>query len=194
MTKEEFLSGAGEDALCVTGIASTTVFEGRLLKVTRETVRLPDGKTANWEMIHHKGAVCVVPVDKEGNVLLVRQFRFPTGKVLLEIPAGKLETREENRDEAVRRELREETGAIAERILSLGDFYTTPAYSEERITMYYADGLTFGERALDEHEFLSVVKMPLEDAVGLVMDGQVEDAKTQAALLRVYLMKKQGLL
>ena len=194
MTKEEFLSGAGEDALRVTGVASKTVFDGRLLRVTRETVRLPDGKLADWEMIHHNGAVCVVPVDGDGNVLLVRQFRFPTGSVLLEIPAGKLESREENLDDAVRRELREETGAVAERIVSLGDFYTTPAYSEERITMYYADGLSFGERALDEDEFLSVVKMPLDEAVGLVLDGKVADAKTQAGLLRVYCMKQQGLL
>ena len=170
------------------------VYRGRIITVHVDEVELCNGRKSKREVVDHPGGVSIVPVDGMGNVYLVRQYRYPVGDSLLEIPAGKLESREENRDDAVRRELREETGAVAERIVSLGDFYTTPAYSEERITMYYADGLSFGERALDEDEFLSVVKMPLDEAVGLVLDGKVADAKTQAGLLRVYCMKQQGLL
>ncbi|MBR2453930.1 MAG: NUDIX hydrolase, partial [Clostridia bacterium] len=132
------------------------------------------------------------PIDNGGNVILVRQYRYPMEKVTLEIPAGKLDTPDEDRLEAAKRELREETGAVAENIICLGDFYGSPAFVDEKITMYAASGLSFGEAELDEGEFLTTVKMPLSDAVELVMDGKIEDVKTQAAILRAYLMREQG--
>ena len=177
-----------DEALRVTGVASEEKYSGAIIKVYREEVCLPDGAHRFWDVVRHRGAVCVVPVDENGNVILVRQFRYPAGRVMLEIPAGKLEEGEEDRLSVAIRELKEETGAVAAKIECLGDIYTTPAYVDERITMYLATELSFGSSKPDAEEFLSVVRMPLRDAAELVMAGKIEDAKTQAALLRAYLM------
>lgn len=174
--------------LRVTGVSAEEKYSGAIIKVYREEVRLPDGSHRFWDVVRHRGAVCVVPVDENGDVILVRQFRYPAGRVMLEIPAGKLEEGEEDRLAVAIRELKEETGAVAKKMECLGDIYTTPAYVDERITMYLATGLSFGSSQLDEGEFLSVVRMPLREAAELAMAGKIEDAKTQAALLRVYLM------
>lgn len=182
----------GEEGLRVERVRSSSAFEGRLLRLFCDEVALPNGDRAVWEVVRHRGAVCVVPVAENGDVLLVRQFRYPIGKVLLEIPAGKLEEGDEDRADAALRELREETGMSAASLVSLGDFYGAPAYSDERLTLYLATGLTEGEQKLDRDEFLRVVRIPLAEAVRLALDGEIEDMKTQAGLLRAYLTLNQN--
>lgn len=170
-------------------LTSRLVYDGGLLKVYRDDVELINGKTAWREIIRHPGAVVVVPVDGEGNTYLVRQFRYPYGKVVLEVPAGKLEFGEEHFP-AAQRELSEEIGAEAEEWIEMGEMLPTPGFCDELQHVYLARGLTFGPVHPDEDEFLEVVKMPLEEAVAMAVDGRLEDSKTVAALLRAYLRLK----
>ena len=174
------------------GIGSEKVFEGRLLHVYRDTVSLPNESTSTREYIRHNGAACVVPITDDGCVLMVRQYRYPVGQALLEIPAGKLDSKNEDPFDAARRELKEETGAEAAEWICLGDFYPTPAYTDENIVMFVAKGLTFGENCLDDDEFLAVERVPLDTLVEDILAGRIPDAKTQAAVLRAYLMMKQS--
>lgn len=134
--------------------ASREIFDGRIMHVFEDTVRLPDGNAATREYMRHIGAVCVIPVLENGDVLVERQYRYPVGQVLTEIPAGKLDRRDEDRLLAAQRELREETGAEAGEWTSLGLFYPACAYSDEAIEMFLARGIRFGERHLDKDEFL----------------------------------------
>ena len=134
------------------------------------------------EDVVHPGGVCVVPVNEKGEVYLVRQFRYPFKEILTEVPAGKLEAGEEHRSAGLR-ELKEEIGAECKSFEYLGVMYPSVAYLTEKIHMYLATGLSFGEQSLDEGEFLDVVKMPLENAVQMVMNGEIKDGKTQCALL-----------
>lgn len=167
-----------------TETASENLFDGIILHVRRDTVALPNGRSAVREVIRHIGAVCVIPVTDDGQVIVERQYRYPIDRVITEIPAGKLDSREEDRLEAIKRELREETGYTAEEWISLGDFHPAPAYSDEYISMYMARGLHAGARDLDEDEFLDVFTMPLKDLVEDVMAGRISDAKTQTAVLK----------
>ena len=128
----------------------------------------------------------------DSSVLLERQFRYPVGKVLMEIPAGKLDSKDEDPRKAAARELLEETGAVAEELIELGMFLPACAYSDEAIHMYAAKKLTFREQKLDADEFLNVFTMPLEQAVQKVLAGEIWDAKTQTALLKVWLLRQQG--
>ena len=171
-------------------LSSENVFKGVLLDVYRDEIELPNGKAAKREYIKHVGAACVVPVDNDGNIIIEKQFRYPFNKVLTEIPAGKLDSKEEPHLEAALRELREETGFTAEKMVYLGEFYPTCAYSDEVIHMYLATGLTKGEQELDEDEFVGVEKMPLEEAVNEIMAGNIPDGKTQTAILKAYLYLK----
>jgi ADP-ribose pyrophosphatase len=174
-------------------LASELIYDGKIVHLYKDTVTLPNGQPAIREVIRHVGAVCVVPLTDEGEVVCVRQFRYPHAKVLLEIPAGKLDSKEEDRPSAALRELREETGALCQTLTPLGQLLTTPAFVDEVIDMYLAEGLTFGDRDLDEDEFLDVVRIPLEKLVDMILQGDVTDAKTQAAVLKVWaLKKKQG--
>ena len=182
---------AADAALVESKLTSELVYDGKIVHLYRDDVRLPDGNTALREVIRHVGAVCVVPLTDEGEVICVRQYRYPHAKVLLEIPAGKLDDRAEDRPSAALRELREETGALCSRLTPLGHLYTTPAFVDEAIDMYLAEGLTFGERELDEDEFLDVVRIPLDELVDGILAGRVPDAKTQAAVLRVWAMKQK---
>lgn len=159
------------------------VFEGRILNVEKWSVTCPDGKPAFREVALHRGASAVVPVDEEGNVYLVRQFRVAPGKVLTEIPAGKLDYAGEDRLEAAVRELREETGFTAEEWIHLTDLLTTPGFTNELISIYLARGLKKGETEFDEDEFIEPVKMPLTDACDLVRGGELNDSKTAVGLL-----------
>lgn len=172
------------DDLMERQLSTEEIFNGRLLQVYRDAVALPDGSTAGREYIRHVGAVCVVAVTDQGQVVVERQCRYPMGKVVLEIPAGKLDSKEEDPLSAVRRELREETGAEAKNWISLGEFYPTPAYSDEVIHMYLATGLSFGEAHRDNDEFLSVELIPFDELVNEIQHGRVPDGKTQAAVLR----------
>ena len=159
------------------------VFDGAIIHVDHMTALLPNGKTALREVAVHMGASAVVPVDEEGSVYLVRQFRAPLEKVTLEIPAGKLDHPGENRLEAAQRELREETGFSADSWKKLTDLATTPGVCSEVISIYLAQNLHSGKTDFDEDEFLNLVKMPLSQAVDQVMAGEICDSKTICGLL-----------
>ena len=166
-------------------VGSEDIFDGVILNVKRDSVRLPNGHLSVREVIRHVGAVCVVPVTDRGEVIVERQYRYPYDTVITEIPAGKLDSKQEDRLSAAKRELREETGLTADVWTDLGGFYPAPAYSDEYITMFLAQGLHQGRQELDPDEFLDVDKVPLEELIEDVMTGKIPDAKTQTALLKV---------
>ena len=167
------------------------VFDGKVLHVHCDEITLPDGNTSFREYAKHIGAVAVVPLTDGGEVICVRQLRYAMGRVMLEIPAGKLDSYTEDYREATLRELREETGATCRRLEFIGDLVTSPALLDEVIHMYLARGLSFGETDPDDDEFLDVVRIPLDTMVEMVMDGRIKDAKTQAAILKTKMILNQ---
>lgn len=164
-------------------LASQQIFDGRLLKVYRDEVELSGGGTSIREFVHHPGGAAVAALDGEGNVYLERQFRYPYHKVVTEIPAGKLEPGEDPFD-AIRRELKEEIGAEAGRWDALGYIMPSVGYTDEMLYLFLARDLTFGDRHLDQDEYLEPFKMPLREALAQAADGRINDAKTVAALFR----------
>ena len=175
-------------------IQTEEIFDGVIMHVQKDEIELPNGKHAYRELIRHVGAVCVVPLTDEGEVIMERQYRYPIAETVFEIPAGKLDSKDEDPEQAIRRELKEETGYVAGRLIHLGLFYPACAYSDEKINMYLAMDLKQEERALDEDEFINLEKIKLEELVRLVVDGKIPDAKTQAAVMRVMYMKEHGML
>lgn len=165
-------------------VSSKLIFDGRILHVYDDTVRLPNGENASRELIRHVGAVCIIPVFENGDVLMERQFRYPVGEVVLEIPAGKLNSKDEDHLEAAKRELREETGCAAKTWVSLGVFYPACAYCDEAIEMFLARDLSFSSQNLDDDEFLNVERIALTELAEQVMRGEIPDAKTQIAVLK----------
>ena len=149
----------------------------------RDTVCLPNGKQAVREWIHHPGAAAVLPVLPNGNVILVRQFRYPIGQVTLEVPAGKLDAVGEDPLHCAQRELSEETGYTAERYEKLTTIATTVGFSNEYIHLYLARDLTVGAQHTDADEFVNVVSMPFSDALAMVGSGEIIDAKTMISLM-----------
>ena len=172
-------------------ISSEQKFDGKIVKLYVDKAELEDGKIVTREVIRHPGGVCVLPLTDKNEVLFVRQFRYPYSEVLLELPAGKLEYGEDP-FEAGKRELREETGAVAEHYIDLGKFYPTPGYCGEIIHMYAAKGLSFTSLDLDDDEFLAPEKIPLEKAVEMVMNNEIRDGKTQTAVLKVAQKRRKG--
>lgn len=166
-----------------TTLSTERLYSGGILNLEKLSVALPNGKTAPREVVRHVGAAAVVPLDDEGYTYLVRQFRAPLGRMLLEIPAGKLDAPGEDRAQAARRELEEETGLTAEKWIHLCDIATTPGFSDEIIGLFLACGLKKGNAHPDEDEFLNVVRMPFDEAVARALRGEIEDAKTICALL-----------
>lgn len=166
-------------------VESEEVYSGALLHIYRDVVKLPNGNTSIREYNKHYGAVCIIPMTNDGKIILERQYRYPLHEVITEIPAGKLDSPDEDPLSAAKRELREETGYTADTWVSLGEFRGAAAYSNERIWMYLAKNLSKGERELDEDEFLDVFELPLQDAVEQVMSGRISDGKTIAAVLKV---------
>lgn len=160
------------------------IFEGKILHVQKHTVILPNGNEASREIIRHIGAVCVIPVTDDGKVIIERQFRYPINSVITEIPAGKLDAATEDRLDAAKRELLEETGITADEWIDMGIYYPAAAYSDEKITMYLAKGLHKGQQKLDDDEFLNIEEIPLSDLVKQVMSGEITDGKTQVAVLK----------
>ncbi|MBO5897459.1 MAG: NUDIX hydrolase [Clostridia bacterium] len=183
------MNETNDAALVEKQVSSELIFDGVVVHLFRDRIELPDGKPSAREVIRHVGAVAVVPLTDDDEVVCVRQFRYPMGKVLLEIPAGKLDGKGEDHAEAALRELREETGAQCEQLIDLGPLYPTPAYTDEVIDLYLAKGLTFGNTAPDEDEFLDVVRVPLAELVDMILRGEIADSKTQAAILKVWVMK-----
>lgn len=167
-------------------VSSETIFEGRIVKVTVDQARLPDGNLAVREVVYHPGGVAVLALDEDNMVTLVRQFRYPIQQLLLELPAGKLDHGpDEDRILGAKRELSEETGLEAEEWTYLGYMLASPGFCDEALHMYLARGLRRIGQHLDEDEFLDVVTMPFDQLVEQVMDGTITDAKTVAATLKV---------
>ena len=164
-------------------ISSEKIFDGVLLHVRRDTVELPNGNKATREWIEHPGASSVLPILPDGRLLFVRQYRYPVDKVTLEVPAGKLDAKDEDPLVCAQRELSEETGYTAERIERLTTLATTVGFSNEFIHMYVADGLQPGQQHTDPDEFINVVKLTLDEALQKIFAGEIIDAKTIASVL-----------
>ena len=164
-------------------LSSEEIFDGVAIHLFRDEILLPNGNKGVREVVRHPGAVCVLPLTDDGEVIFVNQFRYALNKVTLEVPAGKLE-KGEDPQEAALRELSEETGIEAKKIIPMGALYTTPALMDEIIYMYIATELTQGEQHLDEDEFVNAVKIPLSKAVDMVMSGEIRDSKTQTMILK----------
>lgn len=167
-------------------------YKGKIVNMRVDNAVLPNGKTALREVVEHPGGVGVVALTQNNEVLAVRQFRYPYGEVLLEIPAGKLDSCNELPIEAVKRELKEETGAEAENIIPLGVVYPSPGCYGENLYLFAAKNLRFGNNNLDEDEFLEVEKIPLDRFVEMVMNGEIKDAKTEIGILKAEKLVKEG--
>lgn len=166
-----------------TMVESDLIYDGRIIKVKNDTVKLHTGAVSKREVVEHNGGVGILPVDADGNAYLVRQFRYPFGESVLEIPAGKLEVGEDPFECAVR-ELSEETGFTANEYTYLGRFYPSPGYCKETLHVYLARDLTKGEMHLDENEHLDVEKYSFDELIRMVMDGEILDAKTIIGILK----------
>ena len=175
-------------------ISSEEIYKGVVVHLYRDRVRLQNGEESIREVLRDCRAVCVLPLDSDGCVTMVSQYRYAHSKVLLEIPAGKLDAGEDYITGA-RRELLEETGIRARKYTFLGEIYTTPAFVDEVIFMYLATDLEEGcEQCLDSDEFLNVEKIPLDTLVEMTLRGEIRDAKTQAAILKVDAMRRRGMI
>ena len=158
-------------------LSSELIYKGRIIDLRKDTAELENGMEATRELVVHSGGVCVVPITDNGEILFVKQFRYPFKEVLIEIPAGKLNPGEE-------------TGADCRIYKYLGVMYPSVAYLTEKIHMYLAAGLTFSERHLDEDEFLDVMSVPMDKAYEMVMSGEIKDGKTQVAVLKAWCLLK----
>ncbi|MBQ3404377.1 MAG: NUDIX hydrolase, partial [Oscillospiraceae bacterium] len=163
-------------------LSSNVVYDGRIIKVLKDDILLENGDKSIREIIEHPGAVGIVPIDGKGDVILVRQYRYAVGAEMLEIPAGKMEYGEDPLECAVR-ELSEETGYEAGKIVHLGSFYPSVGVSREKLHMYLATELKKGEAHPDVDEFVDVVTMPFDEAVDMAMKGQFNDGKSIIGLL-----------
>ena len=172
-------------------ISQSYVYKGRIINMRVDEALLPNGKTAGREVVEHNGGVCVVALTENNEIYLVKQFRYPYGEVIYEIPAGKRDGNEEPLACGIR-ELKEETGMTSEKFIPLGELYPSPGYCGEIIWMYAAVGLTAGECDPDEDEFLQAEKLPLEKVTQMIMSGEIKDAKTQAAVLKLAELVRQG--
>lgn len=165
------------------------LYKGKIVNLRIDEAELPNGKTALREVVEHPGGVCVAALTENDEIIMVRQFRYPYSELVLEIPAGKRDSANEDPLECGKRELREETGATAKNFFSLGTLYPTPGYCGEIIWMYGATNISFGETDPDEDEFVEIEKIPLESAVQMILSGEIKDAKTQAAILKLKILK-----
>jgi len=168
------------------------IYDGVILHVVRDSVTLPNGSVSGREMVLHNGAVAIVALTENNELIMERQFRYPFDRVIWEIPAGKIDKGENDPLAAAKRELMEETGITAGKMTFIGDYFPSPAILSERIYTYLATDLCYGDCKLDEDEFLTVEHVPIEKVVDMIMDNQIPDGKTQAAVLKVYKMLTDG--
>lgn len=171
-------------------LESETVYKG-VVTFKKDKVLLENGKTSHREYMEHPGACCVVPVDDDGNIIFVKQFRYPFGKVFLELPAGKLDKNEDIKTCALR-ELEEETGYTTDDIKYMGNICPSVAFSNEVIHIYFANNLKTSKQCLDDDEFLEIIKIPYDEAVRLVMESEVCDAKTTYGILKLMAWVQSG--
>jgi len=162
-------------------IESETYYQGRAFTIRRDHLRTPDGHTTDFDIVEHHGSVVILPIDADGNLLLVRQYRHAASQDLLEFPAGTLEP-DENPLHCAQREIREETGFAAESFQEIGNFYLAPGYSTDLMFVYLATGLRPAPLPPAEDEFLQVETFPIESVFDLAAQGQLPDAKSLAAL------------
>ena len=173
-----------KDLLTETKLDSTDLYDGAVVHLFRDTVLLPNGKTAKREYVRHIGAAAVLPITKEGDALLVRQLRYPFQEALLEIPAGKRDSFTEDPLETAKRELEEETGFVAGKLISLGEYYSSPAILDERIWVYLALDLKEGASHPDDDEFLEPLRIPFTALIEMVERNEIRDGKTQMAVIK----------
>ena len=171
-------------------LTSQEIYKGRIIRVRRDEVLLPNGHTSVREVVEHPGGVGILALEEDGTVLLVRQYRYAFGRTLLEIPAGKREPGEPPFVTA-QRELQEEVGAVAGRWTELGTLIASPGCYGETLYLYMAEELRFGETHPDEDEFLEPLRLPFDEAVRQCMDGTLTDAKTVAAILKGKILRAQ---
>ncbi|MEG1757253.1 MAG: NUDIX hydrolase [Oscillospiraceae bacterium] len=163
-------------------VDSQVIYDGRIIKVRKDAVKLCNGKITSREVVEHPGGVCIAAIDDEKNIYVVDQFRYPMGAVVTELPAGKLEWGEDP-DSAAVRELCEETGCTAKTMRKMGVTYPSPGYCGEVLHLYVATGLMHGQQSLDEDEFLTCRKFPLSQAVEMVMSNEIKDSKSQILIM-----------
>jgi len=167
------------------------IYQGRVVTLNVDTVRLPNGHTIDLEVIRHPGAAAVVPMKDDGTVVMIRQFRHAANGFIYEIPAGKLHPKEDPLDCAAR-ELEEEIGYKAGHFELLSSIFTAPGFADEVIHVYVATALTRGTQNLDQDEVLEVVEMPLREAIAKIEDGTIRDAKTIVGLQAVYIRQQHS--
>ncbi len=170
------------DSLAELTIGTKRIYEGNIINVRVDTVRMPSGRDATREIVEHSHAVCIVPIDNDGNVVLVRQYRKPAETALLEVPAGGVEEGEIS-EEAVLRELQEEIGYTADHLEHLSSFWVAPGWATEYMHAYLATGLRESRLDGDEDENIEVVRLGFNEAVSMLKSGEINDGKTIAALL-----------
>ena len=163
-------------------LSSELVYKGRVVSLRVDNVITTDGRTARREIVVHNGAVAMVAVDDKDNILLVRQFRTPVGKALLEVPAGTIEAGEKP-DETVPRELQEETGYLPQKVIKLGGFYSAPGFSTEFIHIYLTTGLKPSRLEADDTKEIELERMPVGEVKKLIDSGTICDAKSVAGIL-----------
>ena len=173
-----------------TMVSTQTVYEGIIVNVRRDKARLIDGRITNREVVEHPGGVCVFALDKEEKVILVRQYRYPMGEVVLELPAGKLEKGEDPRDSGLR-ELGEETGLVPETYLPMGVSFSSPGIMEERIHYFFATDLVQGPTHPDDGEFLETVRIPFGELLEMAKRGEIKDGKTLIGIFKAKMLLEE---
>lgn len=172
-------------------VSVENIFKGKIIQVHLDKARIEDGRIVNREVVEHCAGVGVLPIDENGNCYFVRQFRYPLGCTMLEIPAGKADENEDP-EHCGLRELSEETGFIAENLIYCGSFYVSPGFTTEKIYVYIANKITKGAAHLDDGEYLNVESVPFEEAEKMLYSGQIADAKTALAIQAAIIMKTKN--
>jgi ADP-ribose pyrophosphatase len=171
----------------------TTIYKGRVVEFNLEEARLPNGRTVELEILRHPGASAVVPLQEDGRVVMIRQYRHAAGGMIYEVPAGRIEPDEGPLD-CARRELAEEVGRSAAQWERLGSIWTTPGFTDEKIHLFLARKLSLVKQALERDEVIEVVERPLEEAIAMIRRGEINDGKTICALMLAYFYIKKGVM